>query len=326
MPRRISLPSLAALLFLFVAFACVPGAFARELSNHTAKFVQTSPDMGPADPSQVITVKVHLKGQNQDQLSAFIQQLHDPTSPNFQKWLTPDQFKAQFGATAGTAGTVQTFLTGHNLKIVSSDSRSITVQGTVGDVQSALHTRIDQFQVNGNVVRANVSNPIVDEPAGAMVTAVSGLTDVMAKPHSVMARDAQGNPREPVTLDVTANPDGRFFPSNCLTGDGSVSITDGVNTAAYTGQVYRSTGCAFQPSELAVAYNFNALYSQGLNGAGQTIVIVDAFGSPTLTQDVNLFNALYGLPPAQISTFLVNVTGVPIRQNAGFAGETTLDV
>jgi subtilase family serine protease len=317
-------PSLSLLLLLLTISALAQSAFAREIPNHTAKFVQTAPDMGPADPSQLITVKVHLQGQNQDQLSNFIQQLHDPSSPNFQKWLTPDQFKAQFGSTAGSAATVQNFLTGHNLKVVNSDGRSITVQGTVGDIQNALHTRMDQFLVNGNVVRANVKNPVIDEPAGAMVSAVSGLTEIMAQPHSVMARDASGKQREPITLDVTANPNGLFSPTQCFIGNNTVSITALGSTATYTGQTYG--GCAYQPSELAVAYNFNALYSKGLTGAGQTVVIVDAFGSPTLAADVALFSAVYGLPPAQITTFNVNVTGVPPRQNNGFATETTLDV
>jgi subtilase family serine protease len=53
---------------------------------------------------------------------------------------------------------------------------------------------------------------------------------------------------------------------------------------------------------------------------------VDAFGSPTLAADVALFSQLYGLPPAQLTIFNVNVNGAPPAQNAGFATETTLDV
>jgi len=320
----LSSPYVLLLLITTLTLTTVQSASAREMSNHTAKFVQSAPDMGMADPSQVITIKVHLQGSNQDAVSNFIQQLHDPTSPNFQKWLTPDQFKAQFGTTVGSAATVQNFLTGKNLKVLNSDGRSITVRGTVGDIQNAFHTQIHQFAVNGNLVRANVSNPIVDEPAGSMVSAVSGLTQIMAKPHSLVARDASGKPRDPISVDAAVTPDGRFFPMQCFVGNGTVSISDGVNTAAYTGQEYGC--CAYQPSELATAYNFNGLYSQGLTGAGETIVIVDAFGSPTLAQDVALFDALYGLPAAQITTFNVNVDGAPARTNAGFATETTLDV
>ena len=327
MQRKCSLSSPYVLLLVVTAVALisVQSASAREMANHTAKFVQTAPDMGQADPSQIITVKLHLSGQNQDQLSSFIQSLHDPSSPNFQKWLTPAQFKAQFGATNGGLATVKNFITSKGLKIISSDARSITVQGPVGVIQNALHTELHQFNVNGNIVRANISNPVVDEPAGSAVSAVSGLTQILAQPHSRKALDASGKPRNPIAVDAAVNPDGLFFPTQCFVGNGTFSITDGINTASYTGQEYG--GCAYQPSELATAYNFNGLYSQGLDGAGQTIVIVDAFGSPTLAQDVALFDALYGLPPAQVKIFEPN--GPPDLNNpaaSGFATETTLDV
>ncbi len=323
MQRKVLLSPSTWLFLLAIGFALafVPNAAAKELSQHTAKFVQTAPDMGPADPSQIITVKVRLQGKNHDQLSSFIQQLHDPASPNFQKWLTPDQFKAQFGATAGGAATVQKFLTGHNLKVISSDPGSITVQGTVGDSQNALHTRIDKFVVNGNVVRANISNPIVDEPAGANVSAISGLTEIMAKPHSVVARDASGNPSEPFPLDSSAPP--AAGTAQCFgTPNVTVTINAPPNSATYSGQPYK--GCFFQPAELQTAYNFNALYSQGLDGTGQAIAIVDAFGSPTLVQDLQVFDTIFGLPAAKLNIFFPN--GQPTRTNAGFAGETTLDV
>ena len=325
MQRKVSLssPRFSRLFVITVAVALLfaQSALAREIPNHTANFTKTAHDMGAADPSQVITVRVHLRGPNQDQLSDFIQQLHDPSSPNFQKWLTPAQFKARFGATAGDSANVQNFLVGHNLKVVGSDGRSLTVQGTVGAFQNAFQTQIHNFNAKGDIARANVSNPKVADPAGAAVTAISGLTQVFAQPHSKLARDASGNPRQPMPLDsagAAANNAVCFDPPT------SVSISDGVNTATYTGAAY--AGCFFQPAQLQTAYNFTGLFNQGLDGTGQTIVIVDAFGSPTLAQDVAAFDTIFGLPAAHITTFNVNVTGVAPRQNAGFATETTLDV
>ncbi|MGH9565598.1 MAG: protease pro-enzyme activation domain-containing protein, partial [Candidatus Angelobacter sp.] len=160
---------------------------ARELPHHTAKFVASAPDLGAANPAQVITVKVVLQ-KSDSALADLIQQLHDPTSPKFQQWLTPDQFKAQFGASDNATATVMRSLTGHNLKVIHSDNRAITVQGTVGDIQSAFHTQIHEFKVDGKVVRANISNPVVDEPAGSMVAAISGLTQATATPYSRLRR------------------------------------------------------------------------------------------------------------------------------------------
>jgi subtilase family serine protease len=320
-----SSPYVLLLLVLTLALTMVQTASAREMSNHTSKMVQNTPDMGTADPSQVITVKLHLQGQNEDQISTFIQQLHDPSSPSFQKWITPDQFQSKFGATAGNIAAVQNFVTGKNLKVISSDSRSITVQGTIGDIQNAFHTQIHQFNVNGNVVRANTSNPIVDEPVGSMVRAISGLTQIMAKNHSVRLRDS--NKLRAFGPNATATPDGLLGPANCLGGDITLPITIGAATATFTGNTY--SGCTFQPSDVTTAYKFNQLHAQGLDGTGQTIVIVDAFGSPTLAADLAVFDALYGLPPVNLHIDgPINVTGVKLRPNSNTSSiiETTLDV
>jgi subtilase family serine protease len=75
---------------------------------------------------------------------------------------------------------------------------------------------------------------------------------------------------------------------------------------------------------LQTAYKLTPLFNEGLDGTGQTIVIIDAFGSPTLAADVALFDQLYGLPPINLTQIVVN--GPLTTANAGFAGETTLDV
>src|SRR2546428_11179028 len=48
----------------------------------------------------------------------------------------------------------------------------------------------------------------------------------------------------------------------------------------------------YTPQDIKTAYNYPA----NLNGAGQTIVIVDAFGSPSVARDLNTFDQLFGLP------------------------------
>lgn len=42
-------------------------------------------------------------------------------------------------------------------------------------------------------------------------------------------------------------------------------------------------------SELWAAYDLNPLYARGINGTGQTVVIVDAYGSPTIYEDLLRF-------------------------------------
>jgi hypothetical protein len=52
----------------------------------------------------------------------------------------------------------------------------------------------------------------------------------------------------------------------------------------------------YLPSQVQAAYNLPALYSRGITGKGETIVIVDAFGSPTITHDLAVFDQRFGLP------------------------------
>lgn len=61
----------------------------------------------------------------------------------------------------------------------------------------------------------------------------------------------------------------------------------------------------YSPSFVKKAYNFPP--TSTLDGTGQTIVIVDAFGSPTIASDLALFDSLFGLPaPPSFTIFCGN--------------------
>src|SRR5271156_5414915 len=85
----------------------------------------------------------------------------------------------------------------------------------------------------------------------------------------------------------------------------------------------------YVPDQVEAAYKLPALYRRGTTGKGQTIVVVDAFGSPTIADDLLQFDQYLGLgtPPLRI----VQVGHVPAFDSGnadmiGWASETTLDV
>ena len=53
----------------------------------------------------------------------------------------------------------------------------------------------------------------------------------------------------------------------------------------------------FNPQSTQAAYRLAPLYAQGLTGAGQTIAIVDSFGSDTIAHDLHVYNQAFGLQP-----------------------------
>jgi len=85
----------------------------------------------------------------------------------------------------------------------------------------------------------------------------------------------------------------------------------------------------YNPLQYRTAYDLNPLYAQGVTGAGRTIVIVDSFGSPTIQNDLDVFDAQWGIPD---TTVQIEQAGVipPFDPTdgtrVGWAQETTLDV
>jgi subtilase family serine protease len=86
----------------------------------------------------------------------------------------------------------------------------------------------------------------------------------------------------------------------------------------------------YQPAQFQAAYNEQPLFSRGITGAGQTIAIVDSFGSPTIESDLATFDAEFDLPAPPSFRIIQpagKVTFDPASSDQlGWAGETTLDV
>jgi subtilase family serine protease len=86
----------------------------------------------------------------------------------------------------------------------------------------------------------------------------------------------------------------------------------------------------YSPQEIQNAYGLTSILDAGYTGAGQTIIIIDSFGSPTIAQDLQAFDAGYGLPDPPSFTVLTPLGTVPFdptnSDQVGWAFETTLDV
>jgi len=86
----------------------------------------------------------------------------------------------------------------------------------------------------------------------------------------------------------------------------------------------------YQPAQLQKAYDVAPLLASGVNGAGRTIVIVDAYGSPTIASDLHIFDTTFGLPDPTFTQITPAGSPPPFDINDanqfGWSVETTLDV
>jgi len=85
----------------------------------------------------------------------------------------------------------------------------------------------------------------------------------------------------------------------------------------------------FTPDELRAAYGVSRLLRSGYDGKGQSVVVVECYGNPDLQRDMAVFDARYGLPPADVQV-LAPLGTVPFDANDTlmrfWARETMLDV
>src|SRR5689334_14455903 len=306
------LRTLAAGLFVLAAAFLVASPAHAQANGNTPGFIKNAQDTGPTDPSTVITVTVWLQLHNEQQLDQLVKQQNQKGNANYHKWLSQAQVNATFGPTAQELNAVQNYLSAKNLTVlaVAENNLYVKVQGTVAQIQSAFGVQIHNYTLNGKTYRSNTKDP---STPGAHVAAITGLDDYGYQPMNVRATSPDGAPAPARPLTSGAN--GLFFESDCFRGLQTVTFTAGTTSATYSGNRYGSDitnsnighlpPCGYQPSEMHAAYNLNPLYNAGLDGTGETIVIVDAYGSPTIATDAEVFSQLYGLPDLTPDNFQV---------------------
>jgi subtilase family serine protease len=88
----------------------------------------------------------------------------------------------------------------------------------------------------------------------------------------------------------------RMHPAVLRSPDALTATVSGPNYSLFTCQVGLSSSVCYDPYQMRRAYGVDKLISAGFTGAGNTIVIVDAFQSPNIVQELNFYNSFYGLP------------------------------
>jgi subtilase family serine protease len=322
------------------------GVLALTVGSGFAAPPNQSTNLGPEDQDKQITVTVWLNLHNKAAFDTMVEQMYDKTSSNYHQFLTVEQFKAQFAPTAKEAGVVRDFLAAHNMKVTSTDANNhfVVAQGRIGDAQAAFNVQINRVMVKGVMHRVSSSAASVTGPASALVSTVQGLSDLGYQTNVNPAVDLDtGLPYAGVSPSAVGS-DGLFFSGQCLRPPETQTFTTGGGfpKATYTGNRYGADitsgvpnlpSCGYDAAEMQTAYGLNTLIPNGLDGAGQTIMIVDAFGSNTIVADANLFSELNGLPALTPSNFAIFTPNGPTTCTAtngciggSWNAETTLDV
>jgi subtilase family serine protease len=331
----------------FIAVAAVPAhAGGTDTQSKVAPTRQNVNDLGLVSPSDEMNVTVFLNMHNKPEFDAAVEALYDPSSPTYRKWMTGAAL-AKYAPTAAEVATVQKELVKHGLTIVSIDPENFSVRahGTTANIEAAFQTHIHQYSLNGKTFKANAEPAELTGAAGSLVSHVSGLEVHTAKPMIKYALNPKtGKPFPAIPLKkVQQSSNGLlgFITDQCLQQPTTFNFpTPGASlpVGVFYGSGYMSPAqdangivCSYTSAQLQAHYGLTAAYAAGLNGKGKTVVLLEAYGYPTMQADANAFSQLMGLPALTGSNFqVIYPQGPPADPNAGvllgWDGEIALDI
>ena len=217
------------------------------LVGNTRSAANVGNDMGRvADnlPMDHMLLQLQHSPEQQQALDQFIDELHNPSSANYHKWLTAAQFGEQFGLAQQDLNTITAWLESKGLTVnsVYPNGTIIDFSGTAGAVQSAFRTEIHNLNVNGEMHLANMSDPQIPEALAPAIKGIVSLHDFrprqMNRPKPQYTFSSGGSTYQavvPADLATIYNFTPLFTASKPITGQGqTIAVIEDANLYSET--------------------------------------------------------------------------------------------
>ena len=293
--RPVSLCGIAAMAAAFIPFNTdAQGAGRQFLRGHVPAMIarQHLQPIGFYSATNRLNLAIGLPFHNQAELAELLRQLSDPASPNFRKFLTPEEFTARFGPTEADYAAVMNFARTNGLAVTGTYGNRLVldVAGTAAAVGSAFHVtfRMYRHPTENRDFFASDTEPSVD--AALPVADVQGLSDY-SRPHPKFYR------ADPAGISgKTATPN-----------SGSGPVVNGV--ATYLGDDFRN---AYAPGS-------------ALDGSGQAVGLLQFDGY--YASDITAYESLAGRTNIPLQRVLIDgFSGTPTTGSSSGNPEVSLDI
>ena len=225
------------------------------------------------------------------QLTQLIDDMHNPKSASYHKWIGAEQFGERFGPSQSDVEAVRHWLEaeGFTVNVVYANNMFIDFSGTARQVETAFHTEIHNYEVNGQMHIANSRDPQIPAALGSVVHGITSLNDF--HPRAMHEKVAH----------TTIDPKG----GNLKTAVAHSEVHSAKSEYDVSGGYY-----LIAPYDLEKIYNIAPLFTAGISGQGMKIVVVEdtdlyncnatgaagAAGTPcSATSDWAVFRNTFGL-------------------------------
>ena len=173
-------------------------AYRVTLSGSVHPKAQSRYDQGPVDPSlgmPFVTLTMKPSAIQQAALERLLDEQRDRSSPNYHRWLTPEQFGDRFGLGSQDYAAIVSWLESHGLHIdQTARARNwVAFSGPVGNIESAFHTRIHRYLVDGQAHIANPTDVSIPAAFEDVIGGIRGLDDFWRLPPAAIPENTSSS-------------------------------------------------------------------------------------------------------------------------------------
>lgn len=220
--------------------------------------------LSPAAQIGSMTLLLKRSDEKEGQFKGYLHELTKPGSPYFHHWLTPQQIGTMFGPASADISKVKQWLASQGLvvKSVSPDGMLIRFSGSASAVESAFHTPLHNFKVDGRQHFGSLAPQQIPVALSPVVRGVASLNNFFPKAQHIdvgtVVRDKKTGKWRTVSK-ATSPVGGKVSPQFTVP----------------PGTVDPNTTYDMTPADFNQIYNVNPLWSKGTRGAGQTVVLLE---------------------------------------------------
>src|ERR1700690_1037207 len=196
--KALSLALVIASLFSSLSFAAQQDRISGSLSSGESHVLkgnirhQALPeyDRGRVDPGMqlgTITLQTAPTAAQESAIKLLLAQQQDRKSPNYHKWITPEQYASRFGLSENDMQKMVAWLASHGFTMIqpARGRNWISFSGTAAQVENVFGTEIHHYNVKGELHYANAAAPKIPAALAGIVVGVRGLDDFHPRPMGV---------------------------------------------------------------------------------------------------------------------------------------------
>jgi subtilase family serine protease len=169
----------------------------RAIPNHVPAWANDGNFLEAVPAEQAMAPMTLVLARHPDRQQAFEKLLadqQDPSSPDYQHWLTSTEIGERFGLSTEELDEISGWLESQGMHVdwVAPARNFIGFSGSAGDVGGAFQTDLNFYTVNGERKMSIASPPMVPAALAPLVKAITGLYTLEAQP-SAHVHDSRAN-------------------------------------------------------------------------------------------------------------------------------------